>query len=50
MLVGMARSLQKETGLKKLCLGGGVGLNSVANTRILRESGFEELVPTIELK
>jgi carbamoyltransferase len=43
LLVGMARNLQKETGLKKLCMGGGVALNSVANTRILRESGFEEL-------
>src|SRR5579864_2364678 len=43
LLVGMARSLQKETGLKKLCMAGGVGLNSVANSRILRESGFDEL-------
>lgn len=43
LLVGMAKSLQKETGLKKLCMAGGVGLNSVANSRILRESGFEEL-------
>ena len=43
LLVGMAKGLQKRTGLKKLCIGGGVGLNSVANTRILRESGFEEL-------
>lgn len=43
LLVGMAKSLQKETGLKKLCMAGGVGLNSVANSRILRESGFDEL-------
>ena len=43
LLIGMAKSLQKETGLKKLCIGGGVALNSVANTRILREAGFEEL-------
>jgi carbamoyltransferase len=43
LLVGMARAVQKETGLKKLCMAGGVGLNSVANTRILRESGFDEL-------
>ena len=39
----MARNLQKETGLKKLCIAGGVGLNSVANTRILKETPFEEL-------
>jgi len=43
LLVGMAQNLQRQTGLKKLCLAGGVGLNSVANSRILREGGFEEL-------
>ena len=43
LLVGMARAVQKQTGLKKLCMAGGVALNSVANTRILRESGFDEL-------
>jgi carbamoyltransferase len=43
LLVGMAAALQKRTGLKRLCMAGGVALNSVANSRILRESGFEEL-------
>jgi carbamoyltransferase len=43
LLVGMAKSLHNETGLKKLCMAGGVALNSVANGRILRESGFDEL-------
>jgi carbamoyltransferase len=43
LLVGMARQVHGETGLKKLCLAGGVALNSVANSRILRETGFEEL-------
>ncbi|MGB9070751.1 MAG: carbamoyltransferase [Candidatus Acidiferrales bacterium] len=43
LLVGMARAVQKQTGRKTLCLAGGVALNSVANTRILRESGFDEL-------
>src|ERR1700723_4199559 len=43
LLVGMARAVQKQTGLKTLCMAGGVALNSVANTRILRESGFDEL-------
>ena len=43
LLIGMARALRNETGLKKLCMAGGVALNSVANTRILRESGFDEL-------
>jgi carbamoyltransferase len=39
----MARHLHKETGMRSLCIAGGVGLNSVANQRILRESGFDEL-------
>lgn len=43
VLLGMARSIKKETGQKRLCIAGGVGLNSVANSRILRETGFEEL-------
>jgi carbamoyltransferase len=43
LLVGMAKNLQRTTGLKSLCMAGGVALNSVANTRILNESGFEEL-------
>lgn len=43
VLLGMARGIHKETGVKRLCIAGGVGLNSVANTRILRETGFEEL-------
>src|ERR1700674_1312267 len=43
LILGMARNLQKETGLKNLCIAGGVGLNSVANTRIMRETQFEEL-------
>src|SRR3974390_2752175 len=43
VLLGMARGVYKETGLKRLCIAGGVGLNSVANQRILRETPFEEL-------
>ena len=43
LLLSMAKHLHSETGLKRLCIAGGVGLNSVANTRILGESGFEEL-------
>src|SRR5262245_32060632 len=39
----MAERAYLETGLKKLCLAGGVALNSVANGRILRETPFEEL-------
>jgi carbamoyltransferase len=39
----MARHVRKETGLKSLCLAGGVALNCVANGRILREGLFENL-------
>ena len=43
VLLHMATALQRETGLKRLCMAGGVALNSVANGRILRETPFEEL-------
>jgi carbamoyltransferase len=42
-LLQMAHNAYKETGLKRLCMAGGVALNSVANGRILRETPFEEL-------
>jgi carbamoyltransferase len=43
LLLGMAKHLKQTTGLSRLCMAGGVALNSVANTRILKESGFDEL-------
>jgi carbamoyltransferase len=43
ILLKMAVSLHKQTGLTRLCMAGGVALNSVANGRILRETPFEEL-------
>lgn len=43
LLLKMANYLHKTTGLKKLCMAGGVALNSVANYRILNETPFEEL-------
>ena len=43
VLLHMTRALQRETGLTRLCMAGGVALNSVANSRILRETPFEEL-------
>ena len=43
VLLSMAQQLYRETSLKKLCIAGGVGLNSVANQRLLRETPFEEL-------
>jgi len=43
VLLTMARAAHRETGLTRLCLAGGVALNSVANGRILRETPFEEI-------
>ncbi|MFQ5904530.1 MAG: carbamoyltransferase, partial [Candidatus Binatia bacterium] len=42
-LLKMANHLHRETGLKKLCMAGGVALNSVANGRIVRETPFEDI-------
>jgi len=42
-LLSVANALYKETGVTKLCLAGGVGLNGVANWRLLREAPFDEI-------
>ena len=39
----MVRHLHRQTGMKNLCLAGGVALNCVANGRLLREGPFERL-------
>lgn len=43
LILSLVRALHRQTGSKRLCLAGGVALNSVANGRILRETPFEEL-------
>ena len=43
IMLRMARHLHARTGLKKLCLAGGVALNCVGNGRILREGPFEDI-------
>ncbi|MHC4698904.1 MAG: carbamoyltransferase family protein [Planctomycetota bacterium] len=43
IMLKMATHVHRETGMDNLCLAGGVGLNCVANWRILRESGFKEV-------
>ena len=43
IMLRMSRHAQRETGLKNLCLAGGVALNCVGNGRILRETPFENL-------
>ena len=41
--VKIADSLHKHYGTDKLAIGGGVGLNSVANWRIIQETGFNDV-------
>ena len=43
IMVAMARHVHRTTGLDNVCIAGGVGLNCVANWRILRESGFKDV-------
>lgn len=43
VMVKLANSLHKETGLTRLCMAGGVALNCVANGHILRRTPMKEL-------
>jgi carbamoyltransferase len=43
VLLGRARWLRETTGASNLCIAGGVALNCVANGRLARESGFENV-------
>jgi len=43
IVLRMARDLHQRTGLKNLCMAGGVALNCVANGRVIREGPFENL-------
>jgi carbamoyltransferase len=43
VIARMVRSLVAETGLRKLCLAGGVALNCVANGKILRDGVIDDL-------
>ncbi|MDO8504541.1 MAG: carbamoyltransferase C-terminal domain-containing protein, partial [Candidatus Liptonbacteria bacterium] len=42
-VVRLAKEAKKITGCDKLCVAGGVWLNSVANWKILKQAGFSEL-------
>lgn len=42
-MTAMARHLYRQTGLSKLCIAGGVGLNCVANYKVLRATPFDEI-------
>jgi len=43
IMLRCARHVHEQTGIKNLCLAGGVALNCVGNGRILREGPFENL-------
>ncbi len=43
IMINLAKSIQKEYGLKNLCLAGGVALNCVANGKILKEKIFDNI-------
>lgn len=43
IVLRLARTVHKETGLDNLCLAGGVALNCVANGRLLREGPFKSI-------
>jgi carbamoyltransferase len=43
VMLRLTRDLARETGLKNLCMAGGVALNCVANGKILRDGRFERI-------
>jgi carbamoyltransferase len=43
VLLARATWLRETTGAKNLCIAGGVGLNCVANGRLVREAGFDNV-------
>ncbi len=43
VLLARARWLRETTGAKNMCMAGGVALNCVANGRVARESGFDNV-------
>ena len=43
IVIRMARTARQLTGMKNLCLAGGVALNCVANGKLLREGIFDDL-------
>ena len=43
IIIKLAWTIKKESGLNNLCLGGGVALNCVANGKLLREKIFDSI-------
>ena len=43
VVIKLAKSLRKETGIKNICLSGGVALNCVANGKLLQENIYDDI-------
>ena len=43
IVLKLAKSLREETGIKNICLAGGVALNCVANGKLLKEKIFDDI-------
>jgi carbamoyltransferase len=43
VVLRLTRSLRKQTGIRNLCLAGGVALNCVANGKVLRDGHFDQI-------
>ncbi len=43
VVLRLTRSLREETGIKNLCMAGGVALNCVANGKVLRDGRFDNI-------
>lgn len=43
IVLRLSRSIREETGIKNLCLAGGVALNCVANGKVLRDGAFDNI-------
>ena len=43
IVIKLAKTLKKETGIKNICLAGGVALNCVANGKLLKEKIFDDI-------
>jgi carbamoyltransferase len=43
IMVALGRHIREQTGMRYLCLAGGVALNCVANAKVLEEAGFDDV-------
>jgi carbamoyltransferase len=43
IVLQLTRSIRKETGIRNICLAGGVALNCVANGKVLRDGQFDNI-------